>query len=253
MHVLIVLAHPEKKSFNAHLAQQAQDTWRAQGHQATVLDLYAEQFEPREGDWHYSSRLDAGHFDTMQEQRHHWHQQALPRDVERHIELLLRADALILQFPFWWFGAPAILKGWMDRVFVYGGLYQSQRRHERGIMRGKKALVVSTAGASAQACAANGRDGDMRLLLWPILHSLHYIGFEVLEPYLFHGVRSGLAGEAQAQQRSALEQRTLDYRARLLGWEQWPAIPFNRQQDFTEELSLKPGAPSYSPFVRHLP
>ncbi|OLF53402.1 NAD(P)H-dependent oxidoreductase [Pseudomonas chlororaphis] len=251
MQVLIVVAHPEQKSFNSHLAQQARDTWREQGHAVTVVDLYAEGFDPREGDWHYSSRQDREKFDAMREQRHHWNQQTLAPEIDRHIELLLQADALIVQFPFWWFGAPAILKGWMDRVFVYGGLYESRRRHEQGVMRGKKALVVSTAGASEQACAPDGRDGDMRLLLWPILHSLHYIGFEVLEPYLIHGVRGGLSAEAEERQRTRLEQRTLNYRARLVRWEQWPAIPFNQAQDFTDGLSLKPDAPSYSPFVRH--
>lgn len=103
--------------------------------------------------------------------------------IRRHIELLRWADTLVLQFPFWWFGAPAILKGWMDRVFVYGGVYDSRHRHENGVMRGKRALLTVTAGASAQACAPDGRDGDMRLMLWPIMHALHYIGFSVLEPF----------------------------------------------------------------------
>ncbi|AZD80087.1 Putative NADPH-quinone reductase [Pseudomonas chlororaphis subsp. aurantiaca] len=202
---------------------------------------------------HYCDRQDAHRFDAMREQRHHWNQQSLPAEIERHIDLLLQADALIVQFPFWWFGAPAILKGWMDRVFVYGGLYQSQHRHEHGVMRGKKALVVSTAGASEQACAPDGRDGDMRLLLWPILHSLHYVGFDVLEPYLIHGVRGGLAPEAERKQQKYLEQRTLDYQARLTRWAQWPSIPFNQEQDFIDGQSLRPGAPTYSPFVRHIP
>ncbi|SUI86114.1 Putative NADPH-quinone reductase (modulator of drug activity B) [Serratia marcescens] len=50
----------------------------------------------------------------------------------------------------------------MDRVFVYGGIYDSRHRHENGVMRGKRALLTVTAGASAQACAPDGRDGDMR-------------------------------------------------------------------------------------------
>ena len=90
----------------------------------------------------------------MQEQRHHWTIQALPAEIRRHIELLRWADTLVLQFPFWWFGAPAILKGWMDRVFVYGGVYDSRHRHENGVMRGKRALLTVTAGASASGLRA---------------------------------------------------------------------------------------------------
>ncbi|EOM2811277.1 TPA: NAD(P)H-dependent oxidoreductase, partial [Serratia marcescens] len=114
MNVLIVLAHPEPHSFNAHLAEQARQAWLAQGHQVKTVDLYQEGFDPREGAGHYPSRKQADRFDAMQEQRHHWTTQALPAEIRRHIELLRWADTLVLQFPFWWFGAPAILKGWMD-------------------------------------------------------------------------------------------------------------------------------------------
>ena len=120
MNVLIVLAHPEPHSFNAHLVEQARQAGWRRGTVKTV-DLYQEGFDPREGAGHYPSRKQAGRFDAMQEQRHHWTIRALPAEIRRHIELLRWADTLVLQFPFWWFGAPAILKGWMDRVFVYGG------------------------------------------------------------------------------------------------------------------------------------
>lgn len=139
----------------------------------------------------------------------------------------------------------------MDRVFVYGGLYDSRHRHENGVMRGKRALLTVTAGAAEQACAPDGRDGDMRLMLWPIMHALHYIGFGILEPFLVYGVRGGLAaGERQAQDRR-LAQVVRDYRARLAEERSWPEVPFNRNEDFTAELALRPGAPEYSPFVRH--
>lgn len=251
MHALIVLAHPEQRSFNAYLAELARQAWGDQGHDATVLDLYAEDFEPREASWHYSSLKSEEKFDPMQEQRHHWSSNTLPPVVAKHIELLQKSDALILQFPFWWFGMPAIMKGWMDRVFVYGGLYRSQHRYENGVMRGKKALIVSTAGSSAQACGPDGRDGDMRLLLWPAMHALHYLGFTVLEPYLIHGVRGGLSGKEAQQQRHFLEQRATDYHVRLQHWSTWPSIPFNHGDDFTDGVSLNPDAPVYSPFVRH--
>lgn len=248
MHTLVVLAHPDRRSFNAHLAEQTRQTLLKKGQEVTVLDLYAEDFDPREGSWHYPNRADDDRFDAMQEQRHHWRVGQLPVVVERHVHLLLRSDALVLQFPFWWFGAPAMLKGWMDRVFVYGGLYRSGMRYETGSMRGKKALIVSTSGSSEQACGPNGREGDMRMMLWPIMNSLHYIGFEVLQPYLIHGIRGGLASDEVQVERA---QRVLDYQAKLANWEAWPLVQFNRNDDFTDQLTLKPNAPVYSPFVRH--
>ncbi|MDQ9418769.1 flavodoxin family protein, partial [Serratia marcescens] len=96
-----------------------------------------------------------------------------------------------------------------------------------------------------------GRDGDMRLMLWPIMHALHYIGFSVLEPFLVYGVRGGLTGEALQAQNAALAQVTQAYRAGLGDLAAWPAVRFNRNEDFDADLALKPGAPVYSPFVRH--
>ncbi|MEW9678468.1 NAD(P)H-dependent oxidoreductase [Pseudomonas sp. TE50-2] len=251
MRALIVLAHPEKQSFNAHLAEKARQAWLERGHQAVIIDLYEENFDPREGSWHYQARKDFGKFDPMQEQRHHWQLNQLPTEIERHVQLLFQADALIIQFPFWWFSAPAILKGWMDRVFVYGGLYKSAMRHANGAMQGKRALLASTAGSSMQACAPNGRDGDMRLMLWPIMYALHYVGFDVLEPHLIHGVRGGLAADEALQQQDQLIQRVLEYQKKLACWQDWPLVRFNQDEDFTEEQVLRQGAPVYSPFVRH--
>lgn len=251
MRILIVVAHPEKTSFNASLADKSRQIWVEQGHETTVVDLYSENFDPREGDWHYAHRQDVSKFDPMQEQRHHWLLNKLPCDITRHVDLLLRADVLILHFPFWWFGAPAILKGWMDRVFIYGGLYQSGKRYQNGVMRGKKALLVSTAGSSAQACAPNGRDGNMRLMLWPLLYSLHYVGFDVLEPYLIYGVRGGLIVDQADQQQRELASQTLDYQIKLRLWKEWPSIQFNHDEDFSDAQVLKSDAPVYSPFIRH--
>ncbi|KVL53108.1 NADH-ubiquinone oxidoreductase [Burkholderia cepacia] len=251
MHALIVVAHPEPLSFNAALSHAAADTWRAAGHTATVADLYADAFDPGEAPRHYADRLDTARFDAQREQRHHWERDTLAPEVGHHVGLLQQADALILQFPLWWFGAPAILKGWMDRVFVYGGLYSSSRRHDSGVLRGRRALLSVTTGSSAAACAPDGREGDTRLLLWPLMHALRYVGFDVLEPHLIHEVRGDPAGDAARHRDARLAQALADYRARLRAWHAWPRVPFNRDTDFEAGVRLKPDAPAYGPFIRH--
>lgn len=253
MNVLIITAHPESDSFNTHLASIAARTFEKQGASVQSVNLYGENFEPREGKNFYPDKQGFERFDPLREQRHHWNRHKLPDDVMRHIFLLKNADLLLLHFPFWWFGMPAILKGWMDRVFVYGGLYDSTHRHENGVMKGKRALLTVSAGASANACAFNGRDGDMRLMLWPPIHALHYIGYTLLEPYLIHGVRGGLDGSGKDKQQQFLDEKVKDFESRLVNLSEWPVIPFNRQEDFNDDLTLKPQAPEYSPFVRHSP
>ncbi len=251
MKILVVTAHPEENSFNASLADKSTHVLRQAGDIVTFIDLYKENFDPRESRYCYSDRINPERFDAMLEQRHHWSTCQLPEDIKGYINQLQRADLLILHFPFWWFGMPAILKGWMDRVFVYGGLYNSRQRHENGVMKGKRALMVVTAGASANACGHNGRDGDMRLMLWPALHALQYIGYSVLEPYLIYGVRGGLKDKEQDQQQLRLEQQMLDYENKLISLETWPTLHFNKNEDFTDAMTLRADSPEFSPFIRH--
>src|SRR4051812_17343831 len=122
MNILIVLAHPEPKSLNGRLARFARDTFSKQSYQVRVSDLYSKEFDPLEDGRHFSVRQNSDCFDVQSEQRFNWERGSLPSEVKEQIENIFWADLLLLQFPLWWFGPPAILKGWMDRVFVYGGL-----------------------------------------------------------------------------------------------------------------------------------
>lgn len=251
MRALILLAHPEPRSFNAHLATQAAEQLRQDDLQVDVIDLYAQSFDPLEAAHHHPQRLQPGRFDAQREQRHSAEQGQLPAEVQRHLQLLQATDLLILQFPLWWFAAPAALKGWLDRVLVYGPMYNSRQRHEHGVMRCKRALLSVTTGSSARACAIDGREGDTRLLLWPLMYSLRYVGFDVMEPHVVHGVRSGLPPDRVQAHDEALATAARDYRERLARWSQWPTVPFNDSEDFEEGVVLRAEAPAFSPFIRH--
>lgn len=251
MRALILLAHPEPRSFNAHLAMQAAEQLRHDHLQVDMVDLYAAGFDPLEAAWHHPRRLQPERFDAQREQRYSAEHDQLPADVQRHLQLLRAADLVILQFPLWWFAAPAILKGWLDRVLVYGPMYNSRQRHEHGVMRGKRALLSVTTGSSARACALDGREGDTRLLLWPLMYSLRYVGFEVMEPHVVHGVRSGLPAERMQAHDEALAMATRNYLERLARWRQWPLVPFNDSEDFEDGVVLRAEATTHSPFIRH--
>ena len=134
MHAHFVLAHPEPKSFNAHLVRVGTEAFASNGWATSVSDLYAAGFDPCERPEHYANRLDAGRFDLQAEQRHASASASLPRAVMDEIVSIDRADVLVLQYPMWWHLPPAILKGWFDRVFAYGEVYASQRRFERADM-----------------------------------------------------------------------------------------------------------------------
>ncbi len=249
----IVLAHPEAKSFNAHLAGISRRVLGAGRASITLSDLYAMDFDPREGPRHYASRKDPAVFHPQTEQRFSAENQTTPDDIEAEIERLLDCDLLVVHFPLWWFGPPAILKGWMDRVFVYGRMYRSAMRYDAGVCSGKKMIACVTTGASAESCAHDGREGDTHLHLWPILFPFRYLAFEVFTPEVFHGVGGVAFIEGDERGVSTLNTYSKNWEAVLGSLSSRPMISYNRDTDFDERKRLVPDAPVYSPFIRHTP
>lgn len=245
MHALIVLAHPEPRSFNATLKDIAVETLERGGHTIEVSDLYAQGFDPVEGPRHYGHRVDPDSFSPLAEQRHAWHNETVPADVGREIERLERADLLILQFPLWWHAQPAILKGWFDRVFLSGGLYTSRMRYDRGYFRGKRAIVSVTSGAPAAAFGPGSRGGDPGTMLWPVQYSLHYMGFSVLPAFFAHGVQGhGFSYQDDAAFTDYLEALKRDWAGRLKDLDRTNPLVFPGWDDWDEDGRLIPEAPA---------
>ena len=189
MHALIVHCHPEPASFNGALSEVAVKTLREQGSSVEISDLYRERFDPCERAEHYAHRNESAFFSPLGEQRHAFETNTLPGDVQREIARLESADLVVFQFPIWWHGMPAMLKGWFDRVFVNGGLYTSAMRYDRGHFRGRRAVCSVTTGAPEIAFGPNSRGGDIKRILWSAQYSLHYMGFQVLPPFVAFGIQ----------------------------------------------------------------
>jgi putative NADPH-quinone reductase len=104
MKVLLVLAHPLKNSLCHRLAGQVSEELRSRGHQVVLEDLY---------DHHFAPALTA-----TERRRYNEPEYQAEEDMRLPIERLLAAQAVVVVFPTWWSGVPAILKGWIDRVWV---------------------------------------------------------------------------------------------------------------------------------------
>lgn len=240
MNILVILAHPERASFNGALADVAEQTLREAGHQVEVDDLYREQFDPVERPAHYRQRVDDDYFAPLTEQRSHYHAGALPRDVQREIGRLQWADLVIFQFPLWWHGQPAILKGWFDRVLVYGGLYSGSKRYDRGFFRGKRAIVSVTTGSPQTAFMPFGRAGNMVEWLWPIHASLYYVGYAVLPPQVSYGVQGGgIRYQEEGAFRDHLEEHKVRWAKRVPNLFTESPIPFTGWDDWDEQGVLR--------------
>lgn len=246
----IVLAHPEPQSYNAHLATTGRTALEAQGWSVTVSDLYAMGFDACERGSHYKDRVAPERFDVQSEQRHASANKSLPADVAAEIERLEAADLLILQYPMWWHLPPAMLKGWFDRVFVYGDVYTSKQRFENGRFAGKRAMLSVTVGTSAATYAYDGRSGDIDLLMWPINFSLAYAGYTVLDHFVAYGVEAGLRYSDAATVEARLTGITADWAKALRTLDARSTIPFNRMAEWGADGRIIPGAAVHSPFMR---
>ena len=185
MKVLIVHAHPEPKSFTAALRDQAVATLEAQGHEVQVSDLYAMNWNPVASADDFSSRENPEYLVYALEQRLGVKSQSLAPDIQQELDKLLWADLLILNFPIFWFSAPAMLKGWIDRVLVSGICYGGKRFYDQGGLSSKKALVTVTLGGREHMFGDGAIHGPLEDMLRPILRgTLAYVGFDVLQPFV---------------------------------------------------------------------
>jgi NAD(P)H dehydrogenase (quinone) len=185
MNVLIVYAHPEASSFTAALKDAAVDALSAAGHRVEVSDFYGEGFNPVAGRHDFIGAAEPSRFHYQSEQLHASRAGSFAADLVREQERLMRADLLVLVFPLWWGGLPAIVKGWFDRVCAYGVAYADGRRFERGYFVGRRAVLGLTTGGTTERFSAGGSYGEMRHVLHSVRRCiLEYLGLEVVEPFI---------------------------------------------------------------------
>lgn len=159
MKCLVVVAHPLVDSLCAALARDVIETLAAAGHEVTVEDLYQADFAPAltaaERQSYYRPPFDAA-------------------AVAPYVERLLAAEALVLVFPTWWFGLPAMLKGWFDRVWAPGIAYD--HASDLGTIRPRlhglrHALTVTTLGAPWWVDHLVMRQPVKRMLKFALFHT----------------------------------------------------------------------------------
>ncbi len=235
MNVLIVFAHPEPASFSAALKNQAVAALTAAGHAVVVSDLHAMRWNPALGPQEFDhDRADAAFLDLSREQEHAFAHDSHAADVKAEQAKVAAADLVLFHFPVWWFGMPALLKGWVDRVFSRGFAYSAGRKYERGHFKGKRAMLCITTGTAATLYEPDGIDGDLLHVLWPIHNGmLAYTGFTVLPPFVAW-MPARVTAEARAGYLAAYADRlaTLDAATPLF---------FHLWDDYDESQRLKPG------------
>lgn len=134
MKYLIVYAHPNPKSFNHAILETISQALQKKKREFTVRDLYGIGFNPV-----LSTK------DLLAIQNG-----AVPKDIKKEQNYINKADTLIFVFPIWWSAMPAMLKGYIDRVFSLGFAYDITEDEVIGLLKGKKVFIVTTTGASKE-------------------------------------------------------------------------------------------------------
>lgn len=200
MKVLLVLAHPESQSFNGAMHRAARQALEAAGHEVLESDLYALGFDPVSGRNNFVEAKDPSYLKPQVEEMHASETNGFAPDLTAEMEKLEAADLVVWQFPLWWFGLPAILKGWVDRVFAMGRFYGGGRYYETGMLKGKRALVSVTTGGPKEAYIQGGFNGDLNAVLRPIQRGmLEFVGLSVLEPHVVYSPAHVTQEEREAE------------------------------------------------------
>ncbi|OWV29733.1 NAD(P)H-dependent oxidoreductase [Halomonas campaniensis] len=239
MNVLIVHAHPEPRSFNAALTKTAVETLSSRGYHVEVSDLYAMGWSPALSPDEFADLGEGDYFNPAKAQEIAYASERVCGDVVREQAKVRDADLLIFQFPIWWFSMPAILKGWVDRVLSRGFAYASGRKYDKGMFRGKRALLSLTTGTASSLYQPNGIDGDLNHILWPIHNGvLAYTGFTVLPPFA-----AWMPAQVSAEQR---EDYLSAYKQHLDGLDELTPLFFHPREDYDDNQQLKPGVVAQS-------
>jgi NAD(P)H dehydrogenase (quinone) len=225
----IVYAHFEPKSFVGAMRDTVAAGLTDAGWAVTCSDLYAQRFNPVAHPDDFAERQDQDYLVYALEQRNAVKHQTLALDIAAEVEALQAADLVVLVFPVFWFSMPAILKGWIDRVFLSGAFYGGRRVYDRGGMVGKRAWVVTSLGARSHMFGEDAIHGDIGAMLRHLLQgSLAYVGYEVLEPFIAYHVPY----IADAERRSLLA----DLRKAASNVASRAALPMPSVSDFDEQF-----------------
>lgn len=169
---LIIYAHPNPLSFCHAIQETVQQTLQSQGHEVVVRDLYQLSFNPV---------LSGSDFEAFSSGT------TLPSDIQAEQDYIRWAEVITWIYPIWWAGMPAMLKGYIDRVFSYGFAYAPDGAGGyQKLLAGKKAIVLHTQGQEERYYEENGMKNSITQISDQGIFD--FCGIEVLDHFFFGAV-----------------------------------------------------------------
>lgn len=251
--VLLVHAHPEPTSLTRTLVDTATQELSFAGHRVLESDLYGMGWKAVFDADDFPNRVNPSRLSFIAESGFAYANATQTPDVQAEQAKLVEADAVVFHFPLWWFSFPAILKGWVDRVFAFGLAYGykgagNRYRYGEGGFSGKRALLSVSVGGPESDYGSRGINGSLEQILFPITHgTLFFSGMEVLPTFAVYD--SGRISHQRVLEAKAALKRRLD------GLFTDEPIPFRFQNegDYPDRHQLgQHVAPGLSGILAHL-
>jgi NAD(P)H dehydrogenase (quinone) len=173
MKTLIIFAHPNAESFNRAVLNSFINGLKSKEFSYDLVDLYAINFEPR------LSSQDLALFQ----------QGKVSPDIQAQQAKVAWADCLVFIFPVWWSAPPAILKGWVDRVFSLKFAYDFTDQGPVGLLKGKNALLITTTGGDRAFFESSGIKRAMEMTI--DLGIFNFTGMDKVHHEFFYQVVEG--------------------------------------------------------------
>ncbi|MFD6210302.1 NAD(P)H-dependent oxidoreductase [Peribacillus sp. NPDC060253] len=167
---LVVYAHPYPDSLNHSILETAVHALKKDSHDVVVRDLYALDFQPvlKPED---TAAMKAG---------------KTPDDIKTEQEFITEADVITFIYPIWWTGLPAILKGYVDRVFAFGFAYSAGEEGIIKLLKGKKGLIINTHGTPNEVYDKVGMTAGLKVT--SDIGIFDFTGIEPVEHLLFGSI-----------------------------------------------------------------
>ena len=231
MQVHLVHAHPEPRSFVAAMRDVLRDAFEARGDAVTVSDLYAMGFDPVASAADFRARARSDRLVYAWEQRHAFDGGTLAPELRDEVARVLAANLIAFTFPVFWFSTPAILKGWIERVFLAGRFYGGRRIYGAGGLAGKRAFAACSLGGRRHMFGPGGIHGDLEtgLLRHFFQGTLGYVGLAVHRPFVAYHVPY----VDDAARRAMLE----DLRRCVEDLDARPILPLPDLEDYDETFA----------------
>lgn len=164
---LIIYAHPNTASLNHLFKQTIEETLLQQNDEVVIRDLYQLNFDP------------VLSLEDIAGQRRGLVSEAIRKEQE----YIAWAEVVTFIYPIWWTGMPAIMKGYIDRVFSYGFAYRYDNGVQKGLLTGKAAYIINSHGKSKTEYQDIGMDNALKLTSDKGVYT--YCGFDIKQHFFF--------------------------------------------------------------------